>query len=162
MIPFCRWVRVQIFRKKFPEISPMPGKIYSGFSVSRHNYLELFWKTASTKKSKNIFENYFRRDFVGFLSCRPINSHNSARARFCIGLIPSSKERAVKRSYYDTYDTLYLFSGKSYEKTVQKKDPGNDPQCVICVFGTPPLRGSARRLVRLHLGKTVQVTACEN
>lgn len=31
-----------------------------------------------------------------------------------------------------TWGTLTQFSGKSYEKTVQKKDPGNDPQCAPC------------------------------
>ncbi len=35
----------------------------------------------------------------------------------------------AERSYV-TCVTLYPFSGISYEKMVQKKDPGNDPQCV--------------------------------
>ena len=29
------------------------------------------------------------------------------------------------------YGTLYPISVKSYEKFVQKKDPGSDPQCAI-------------------------------
>ena len=31
-----------------------------------------------------------------------------------------------------TSGTLYPFSGKSYEKIVQEKDPGNDSQCAGC------------------------------
>jgi len=29
-------------------------------------------------------------------------------------------------------DTISGYSGKSYEKIVHKKDPGNDPQCAPC------------------------------
>ena len=41
-----------------------------------------------------------------------------------------------------TSGTLYPFSGISYEKIVQKKDPGNDPQCALVPYIHPVSSGS--------------------
>jgi len=55
------------FPKKYFRKFLARQKSFSGFSVSRKNLLELFWKSASAKNQNDFPTNYFHRDFERLL-----------------------------------------------------------------------------------------------
>jgi hypothetical protein len=60
-----------------------------------------------------------------FFHRRPASASPGFIAGRCAGVL-SSRVRLLPSG---TSGTMYLFSGKSHEKIVQKKDPGNISQC---------------------------------